>query len=208
LKEEQEKALAEEVKYQALLEKAKQEAEKSSGEKLERLQIAISELSNELQEAHAKSQRAISLAQQTKAGHVYIISNIGSFGENTFKIGMTRRLDPLDRVRELGDASVPFTFDVHAMIYTEDAPTLENELHKAFAENRINLVNYRKEFFNITLEEIQRAVQIKAPEAEFYITAEAREHRESLAIRAQREHKKMIGDPRAAFPDAISEVIA
>lgn len=88
------------------------------------------------------------------------------------------------------------------------APTLENELHKIFAEKRINLVNYRKEFFNVTLDEIQKAVETKAPKAEFYITAEAREHRESLAIRAQREHKKMIGDPRAAFPDAISEVTA
>lgn len=65
------------------------------------------------------------MAQQTKSGHVYIISNIGSFGENVYKIGMTRRLEPTDRVRELGDASVPFPFDIHAMIYSEDALNLK-----------------------------------------------------------------------------------
>src|SRR5690606_5862561 len=96
-----------------------------------------------------------SMAQQTRAGHVYVISNIGSFGEGVFKIGMTRRLEPLDRIKELGDASVPFSFDVHAMIYSDDAPSLEAELHKKFADNRVNLVNLRKEFFKVDMESIK-----------------------------------------------------
>ncbi|MES1524119.1 GIY-YIG nuclease family protein, partial [Vibrio cholerae] len=90
-----------------------------------------------------------------KAGHVYVISNIGSFGDNVYKIGMTRRLEPMERVKELGDASVPFSFDVHAMIYSENAPALENELHKKFDFQRLNLINTRKEFFAVTLDEIK-----------------------------------------------------
>lgn len=81
-----------------------------------------------------------------KAGYVYVISNIGAFGENVYKIGMTRRLDPMERVDELGDASVPFNFDVHAMIFSEDAPKLEAALHKAFEDRKLNMVNTRREF--------------------------------------------------------------
>lgn len=87
------------------------------------------------------------MAQQTKRGHVYIISNISSFRENVYKIGMTRRLEPNDRIRELGDASAPFQFDVHAMIYSDEARTLENELHKAFSSKKVNMFNYRKKTF-------------------------------------------------------------
>lgn len=94
-----------------------------------------------------------------RAGYVYIISNIGAFGENVYKIGMTRRLEPHDRVHELGGASVPFRFDVHAMIFTEDAPALENALHKAFDSRRVNLVNARREFFRVTLNEIEEVVK-------------------------------------------------
>ena len=90
---------------------------------------------------------------------VYIISNIGSFGENVYKIGMTRRLDPVERVDELGDASVPFNFDIHAMIFTDDAPKLENALHQAFDHKKLNRVNKRREFFNVTLEEIKNVVK-------------------------------------------------
>lgn len=99
--------------------------EKVTGDMKQRLENRIAELEQSLSQAESKHQRALSMAQQTKQGHVYIISNIGSFGENVYKIGMTRRLDPQDRVNELGDASVPFIFDVHAMIYSEDAPSLE-----------------------------------------------------------------------------------
>ena len=95
-------------------------------------EVKLADLQSKWEEADSRSQRALSVAQQTKRGHVYIISNIGSFVEDVIKIGMTRRLDPMDRVKELGDASVPFNFDVHAMIYSEDAPKLEGELHKHF----------------------------------------------------------------------------
>src|SRR5690606_27789669 len=101
----------------------------------------IAELEAALAEAHAKAERALSMAQQTRRGHVYVISNEGSFGRHVYKIGMTRRLEPMDRVRELGDASVPFPFDVHAMIFCDDAPALENALHKRLHERRRNLVN-------------------------------------------------------------------
>lgn len=94
-----------------------------------------------------------------RAGYVYVISNIGAFGENVFKIGMTRRLDPQDRVDELGDASVPFNFDVHAMIFSDDAPALETALHKAFEDRKLNMVNTRREFFNVTLDEIKEVVK-------------------------------------------------
>ena len=112
-----------------------------------------------------------------RAGYVYVISNIGAFGENVFKIGMTRRLDPQDRIDELGDASVPFNFDVHAMIFSDDAPALENALHKAFESKKLNMVNHRREFFNVTLEEIKQVVKenydktvefIDYPDAEQY----------------------------------------
>lgn len=104
----------------------------------------------ELELLRAKEARAMSLAQQTRAGYVYIISNATSFGEGVCKIGMTRRLDPNDRVKELGDASVPELFTVHAFIYTEDAPTLEKYFHDRFKDHRVNLVNRRKEFFHLT----------------------------------------------------------
>mgnify|MGYP000453314584 CR=1 FL=1 len=203
LGQELEKALKEEEKYNKLLEKAKADAEKSAGSKLEMLQEKIASLDKELAEAQAKSERAKSMAQQTKLGHVYVISNIGSFGEDVYKIGMTRRLEPLDRVKELGDASVPFIFDVHAMIYAEDAPALESQLHKSFDYKRLNLVNNRKEFFNITLEEIAVEVNKISPDSEFIETAEARQYRESKAIRLQRDEKNTQADILSEFPETI-----
>lgn len=142
----------------------------------------MAELETKLAEAEAKGQRAISLAQQTKSGHVYIISNVGSFGENVYKIGMTRRLEPLDRVRELGDASVPFPFDVHAMIYSEDAPTLETELHKIFANNQVNKVNPRKEFFRLPIEKVKSYIDDKGIKAIWTLQAEAAQYKETLAL--------------------------
>lgn len=191
LQEEVESAIKEEEKYETLLAKAKAEAENAAGAKLSKLQEKIALLDKELAEAQEKAQRAKSMAQQTKAGHVYVISNIGSFGENVYKIGMTRRLEPLDRVKELGDASVPFSFDVHAMIHSENAPELENLLHKKFDTSRLNLVNRRKEFFNVQLDEIQKEALKLFPEAEFIETAEARQYKESLSIIAQREASEM-----------------
>ncbi|MDP0172007.1 GIY-YIG nuclease family protein [Glaesserella parasuis] len=135
-----------------------------------------------MQKAIENGQRAISQAQLTKSGHVYVISNIGSFGEDVYKIGMTRRLEPLDRIRELGDASVPFSFDVHAMIYSNNAPELERELHKLFADKQINRVNPRKEFFKVPLLEIKEQAEKLGYEVEFTMLAEAKEYLESLSL--------------------------
>jgi hypothetical protein len=135
----------------------------------------------------------------TKVGHIYVISNLGSFGQDVYKIGMTRRLDPLDRVRELGDASVPFQFDIHAIIYSENAPQLEYELHKRFAERRLNRVNSKKEFFKVSLEEIEAFVKEHAnAEIEFIKLAEAREYRETLAMLEQ--SNKMINEVEKISP--------
>lgn len=120
------------------------------------------------------------MAQQTKRGHVYVISNVGSFGEHIYKVGMTRRLVPEDRVKDLGDASVPFPFDIHAMIETEDAPALESKLHRLLNGVRVNKINHRKEFFNISLSDLKEFVQESTPDAEFIDFAEAREYRETL----------------------------
>lgn len=118
-----------------------------------------------------------------RAGYVYIISNIGSFGENIYKIGMTRRLDPMERVDELGDASVPFKFDVHAMIFSDDAPTLETALHHAFENKKVNMINGRREFFNVTLEEIEEVVKLNYDKTvEFIKIPQAEQYRESQKI--------------------------
>lgn len=186
LEQEMAAAQKEEEKFQKLLLKAQAEAAKAVGSNLEKLNAEIAELSTKLEEAHQKNERALSMAQQTKAGHVYIISNIGSFGDDVYKIGMTRRLEPMDRVHELGDASVPFYFDVHAMIYSDNAPAMENALHKSFAERRLNLVNLRKEFFHVTLDEIQNEVHKISSDAEFTITAEAEQFRQSQTIRHEK----------------------
>ena len=178
-------ALAEERRYEKALEKARRELAARSDTDSEEMRLEIERLQSLLTEAHAKHERALSRAQMTKAGHVYVISNLGSFGEGTYKIGMTRRLDPQDRVKELGDASVPFPFDVHAMIYADNAPALEKQLHEEFRERRRNRVNQRKEFFDVSLEEIEAAVEKHHARIEFTRLAEAREFRETVAMRAQ-----------------------
>ncbi len=118
-----------------------------------------------------------------RAGYVYVISNIGAFGEGVYKIGMTRRLDPQERIDELGDASVPFRFDVHAMIFSDDAPALENALHKAFEDRRLNKVNLRREFFKVSLDEIKAVVKANySKTAEFIEIPEAEQYRTSLKM--------------------------
>lgn len=178
----QKEAEKEESNYQKALEKARKEVEETTGEKHDKLLEKISKLELELKEAQERKERALSMAQQTKRGHIYIISNIGSFGEHVYKIGMTRRLEPIDRVKELGDASVPFQFDIHAMIYSEEAPTLENQLHREFADKKVNMLNYRKEFFKVTLEDIETKLKELDIEAEFIKIPEAMEYRETKAI--------------------------
>jgi hypothetical protein len=172
----------EETRYAEALRKARADVERAAGEKQQKLLSKIEELQRKLEEAHANKERAIARAQMTRSGHVYIILNIGSLGEHVYKIGMTRRLDPMDLVRELGDASVPFHFDVHAIIYSEDAPGLENALHRKFHDRRANRVNERKEFFNVTIEEIVEVVRQHHSEVEITLAAEAADYRKTLAM--------------------------
>lgn len=142
----------------------------------------IAMLQQKLAEAEARSQRAISQAQLTKAGNVYVISNIGAFGENVFKIGVTRRLEPFDRVAELADASVPFPFDVHMMIASDDAPALEHALHKRFRNQQLNKTNPKKEFFRASIEDIAAVVRECHGKVEYTATPEALQYRQSLEM--------------------------
>ncbi len=160
---------------QAALVKALADAKGAHNAEVERLEARLAE-------AEQRNQRALSQAQLTKAGHIYIISNLGSFGQNVYKIGMTRRLEPQDRICELSDASVPFSFDVHMMISCDDAPSLERALHQEFHKHRINKVNPRKEFFRVDLEAIRAFVVARRGEVSFVADAEALEYRQSLEM--------------------------
>ncbi len=167
--------------YEKALEKARQDLMLATEEQKLTYENTIAELEAKLKETLEKQQKAQSMAQQTKAGYVYVISNIGSFGEDVYKIGMTRRLEPIDRINELGDASVPFKFDVHAMIYSANAPELETQLHKVFDDKKVNKVNPRREFFRVTLDEIKKETE-KVHGSEIHVTkiAEALEYRQSI----------------------------
>lgn len=197
----------EEKRYASALESAKKEYEKIMAQKSEEERAIyaekIAKLEEELKIAHEKSQRAISQAQLTRSGHVYIISNIGSFGEEVYKIGMTRRLDPEDRVKELSGASVPFPFDIHAMIYSEDAPGLETKLHRAFNDRRVNLINQKREFFNVSLDEIKSFIEENHGEFKLTKVAEASQFRETMAMR--KEHVTPEFDPNEELLGEIQE---
>lgn len=195
-----------EVRYADMLGKAKAEAQRATDQERGKLNEKIIKLEALLAEAEANRQRALSRAQMTRSGHVYVISNVGSFGEHVDKIGMTRRIEPLDRVRELGDASVPFPFDVHALIFTEDAPFLENTLHKRFNLRRVNFENTRKEFFRVSIEEIRDELhKIHAEEgvqADLRLTlvAEAKQFRLSEAKRREFERSYLDDEPTSYPP--------
>lgn len=178
-----ERAEEEEARYARLLNKAKAEAQSIVGPQLAVFQEQINVLERDLAEAHEKTVRAQALAERTRSGYVYVVSNIGSFGEGVVKIGLTRRLDPTDRIRELGDASVPFVFDTHAIIYSDDAPTLERSLHAEFEATRINTANMRKEFFRAAIDQVEAALTKLAPAAPFFRDIEAQEFRETQARR-------------------------
>jgi hypothetical protein len=142
----------------------------------------IKECEEKLSELETVKSDVLNREKNTRAGFVYIISNIGSFGENIFKIGMTRRLEPMDRIKELSSASVPFEFDVHALIFSDDAPALESILHSTFREYEVNKVNHRKEFFSIPLEKIEKVVtEHHNATVQWTYDAAAEEYRESLA---------------------------
>lgn len=174
-----------ELRFRRLIDKARDELASLNGQEYAISSAMIAELEARLKEALEKGARAKSLAEQTRRGFVYVISNLGSFGEDVYKIGLTRRLDPQERVDELGGASVPFTFDIHAVCFSEDAPTLERALHKKFSNKRINAVNHRKEFFKVSLEEIQEAIQdLVGSEVDFKFTAKANDYFESRRLSA------------------------
>lgn len=195
----EQRRIREQMREEAKLQKELEEARKDIEKEQKHYSNALSKINEQLEkcddvekdvllekkaeiESHLssldKAMEDIDYRQANKrAGYVYIISNIGSFGENVYKIGMTRRLDPMERVDELGDASVPFKFDVHALIFSNDAPSLETALHHAFENKKVNMINGRREFFNVTLDEIEEVVKanydktvefIKVPEAEQY----------------------------------------
>lgn len=181
-----ERAIREAAKEEDTLRNAMAKAEAqllaATEEQRARYEAQLAELNARLHAAEERNQRALSMAQQTRRGHVYIISNIGSLGENVYKIGLTRRLEPLDRIYELGDSSVPFDFDVHALILSDDAPALECRLHKHFVMNQVNKVNHRKEFFRANLADIRRELGSMGIDAKWTMVAEATEYRETLAI--------------------------
>ena len=180
LEAERKKVEQEESKYQSEIEKLKEQLSSANDIELAKLNDRILELQSQLADVVVKKEEISNLANG-KAGNVYIISNLGSFGDNVFKIGMTRRLNPQDRVNELGDASVPFKFDVHSFIFSDDAVGLESKLHQILNNNRVNKVNMRKEFFYTTIDELEKLVTDIEPTAEFNKTMLAEEFRQSLS---------------------------
>lgn len=206
-KQEEKEALAElraqqreEAKLAKEIEAARKEAEKERKhylQALEKINLQLQanpqnadllekrdDLMNHIDDISCKLEDIDYRQSNQRAGYVYVISNIGSFGEGVYKIGMTRRLDPMERVYELGDASVPFRFDVHAMIFSDDAPKLEAALHQAFADKRVNQVNTRREYFRVSLEEIKAVVRENHDKTvEFVNVPEAQQYRESIRLK-------------------------
>jgi len=178
------KIIKEETHFQQAVEKAKLQLESATDDDTKiNLEEKIQELLEKLEALEKDRRDVVNREQNTRAGYVYVISNVGAFGEDVYKIGMTRRLEPLDRVNELGSASVPFKFDVHALIFSEDAPTLESALHNKFENFSLNKMNRRKEFFKVSLEEIEKVVQENHDkEVEFKHLAYADEYRQSLKL--------------------------
>lgn len=203
-KEEQKELKAqmrEEAKLQKEIEEARKKVEKEQKHYLNALEVVNQQLAKASEEEKAailakkaeienglveidKNLKDIDYRQaNAKAGYVYIISNIGAFGENVYKIGMTRRLDPTERIDELGDASVPFDFDIHAMIFSDNAPALEAALHKAFENKKINMINQRREFFRVSLDEIKAVVRKNYDKSvDFIETPAAEQYRQSVKM--------------------------
>lgn len=181
LEAERKKIEQEESKYTTEIDKLQTVmAETTDNTELEQLKARILELQGHLSDVIIKKEEIVNL-QNGKAGNVYIISNLGSFGEDVFKVGMTRRLNPQERVDELGSASVPFKFDVHSFIFSEDAVALEANMHERLNSQRVNKVNLRKEFFKVSIDELETLVNELDPTAEFNKTMLAEEYRQSLS---------------------------
>lgn len=178
LEQQQKQIEKEEQKYKNEIENVKSAMLTSDESEIEKLKKKLAELTEKLDQVEDKKGQIINL-QNGQAGYVYIISNIGSFGENVFKVGMTRRLDPQERIDELGNASVPFPFDVHSFIFSEKAVDLETRMHKILDKKRVNKVNKRKEFFSADIEELEKIVHSIDPAAQFKLTALAEQYRQS-----------------------------
>lgn len=185
IEEERKKLIKEQTQYQNALTKILQQLEKNGTdadllEKKAEIEKQLGEIVKAVEDVDYR-------AANERAGYVYVISNVGSFGENVYKIGMTRRLNPQERVDELGDASVPFDFDIHAMIFTEDAPKLENALHHAFEDKKVNKINTRREFFNVSLDEIKTEVRKNFDKTvEWIDQAEAEQYRQSIVYQEEK----------------------
>lgn len=178
LEAERKRVEQEESKYTSEINKLQSQLQDASNSEIEQLNSRILELQMQLSNV-VLEKKEITKLQNGKAGNVYIISNLGSFGENIFKIGMTRRLNPQERIDELGSASVPFRFDVHSFIFSNDAVAMESHLHELLNDKRVNKVNLRKEFFYSTLDELETLVNTIDPSAEFNKTMLAEEFRQS-----------------------------
>lgn len=182
IEEEKKRLLKEQTHYQNALKTLLTQIEKNG--ETEELLEKKAQLEAQINDTVSAIENVDYREANRKAGYVYIISNIGAFGENIYKIGMTRRLDPYERVDELGDASVPFNFDVHALIFTEDAPGLENALHCAFESKKLNKINSRREFFAVTLDEIKAEVRKNFDKTvEWIDVPEADQYRQSLLMK-------------------------
>lgn len=186
---EKKKIEKEEEKYTNEIRKNKELlAAETDDSKIAALEARLKELEQQVEEIEEKKEEIVKRANG-KAGYVYVISNMGSFGERMFKVGMTRRLNPLDRVDELGDASVPFKFDIHAMIFSNDAVGLEQKMHQILDADRVNKINLRKEFFYGDVEKLQEIVQEIEPTAEFTLTMTASEYRQSESLRKEEKEE-------------------
>ena len=184
LKLEKERIEREEEKFKQEIERTQEILQNSqNNEEIQNLKMRILELQGQLSDVTIKKDEITSL-QNGKAGNIYIISNLGSFGDKMFKIGMTRRLDPQERVNELGSASVPFKFDVHSFIFSENAVELEKTLHKRLNDKRVNKVNLRKEFFYSTVDELEELVNELDPTAVFNKTMLAEEYNQTTSVSA------------------------
>lgn len=181
LKEQQEQMKKEEEKYHSEIDSVQQQlAAAADDEQKQKLLDKIKELESQLSDLNSKKEEITSL-QNGKAGYVYVISNLGSFGNDVFKVGMTRRLDPQERIDELGNASVPFKFDVHSFIFSQDAVKLESDLHAALESKRVNKVNPRKEFFRVSVDDLEKLVEKYDPAAEFNRTMQAEQYYQSIS---------------------------
>jgi hypothetical protein len=185
LEEARKESLKEQQHYQNAYEKVLIQIESCQDEtEMNILQGKKTELQNKLAVIKDEIAQIDYRQANQKAGYVYVISNIGAFGEDIYKIGMTRRLEPMERIDELGDASVPFNFDVHAMIFSDDAPALETALHHTFADRRLNYINNRREFYKVKLDEIKLVIKENHDKSvEFIDVPPAEQYRETLKMK-------------------------